>query len=333
MDKRKELIKSEQEDFMSDKWAEIPIFATSLAPLLTSFLSLFSNIIVLSISISVGTHKRPFGKMFTWVLISDVIFFLPKVLSGFKYPKSNFFCSVMGGLTEFGGDASFFWATAFAHALYFVTSQQSIESLQGMYKWYFGFSIGTSAIFTFFGIYLEAVECSEDSLACIHKAEIGKTDWTYIIINDIPFMGSLLLSVMWFFLAAKKINAILRGLPKRETFSLLLYPMVMLICWLPISIASLLLSYHINVGDTALHGLEALANSQGFWDAVVYGGWGQIFQSFRTKCCVQRNRESTAISHECENRLTWEAEAEDSNQSQVVLTGSMGASLITNSQM
>lgn len=115
---------------MDHESMELPIFSSSIAIVLSAAISVVASLIMVTASLCTKQYKDHLAKMAILMLIGDIIFFIPKVVAGQSFEKSETFCRTAAFFIEFGGNSAFFWAPAFAHALYSVAKNERIDILQ-----------------------------------------------------------------------------------------------------------------------------------------------------------------------------------------------------------
>ena len=264
------------------------IFSTEPGPYIAANLSTFSCALILLTFIKRETKNSYWEKMSFYLLLGDFIFFLPKVINGLPIPKSGPFCKVAIMMVEAGGNSAFFWAPVFAHALYILAKHKSVALIEKYWIHYFSFAVVLPIIFGIAIIFPDYVQYDSKDDKCVHYTYEGEVDVGYIVFAHLPTYMAILPCIFYYVLAGRYLRKQLSEEKRAEIFVIGLFPAVLLVCWIPI-----LTFYMIkDFGGSPPDGLElvfqTLANSNGFFDALVYGGTFKFLRTLFVQSCFKK---------------------------------------------
>lgn len=281
----------------------MPLFPIHTGPVICAALSAIACLLMLLTACFSGLHKEVFGKMACWILLGDLFFFIPKIIAGFSYEKTLLFCKFMGFSTEIGRTSSFFWAAMFAHAFSLVLKYQDpniVGEFMGAYNLFANLG---GALFAFTSVLTPLVLLDSDKLACVHEVYKGEVDYLYIIFADGPLIIGCGLTIWWYIVAIFRLRRFLSRDLSRDEISLMLYPLIMLICWLPNLVVNVMTFFDFEPSDELLITLEAVAHMQGLLDALVYGGSKKMLRQIKKGPCAcikrqKRPHNSSALANQ-----------------------------------
>lgn len=255
--------------------------------------------ILLLISLVAKLYKGPLGTMSFYVLLSDFLFGFPKVIAYFQPPTSFNSCNILQGISHYGLIASFFWAAFFGHAVLSMMKYQDIENLSKYISYYFILGNILPITTTIGSMYTDFIEYLPESNLCVHKVILDELDYQYIIYTSIPLLISCVLSIIWYILAAFRLKQLVEGQSNLDYIGLMLYPAVLLICWLPNLTINTIMQLGRTVDSSVVTGFQILGNSQGIFDSMVYGGSKKIIQKVREQ--IQKCRRRSNSKETCSN--------------------------------
>ena len=268
---------------------DITFFPMEYPFVLAPAVSALASFIVMIVCLCNDPFKTPLGKMLFHINLADFFFCFPKSLTAFILPSSDIFCKLIQLVTQFGLISSAVWGALFGHTLMIFSQRLGTEKLSNCMKYYYIFALILPAILSFLGLVTKYVNYSETEEACIHRVYHSRPDYHYIFFIDIPLLSACFFSVLWYLLAAKQLKKMLSKQETKFLFTLIVYPAILLVCWVPILTTNALIMYGLNVKKGLYVAFQALDHMQGLLDAVVYGG-GML------KICG-RGRENTRSSY------------------------------------
>lgn len=296
----------------------IPFFPTSITYMICPLFSFTAAGIVLVISLKQRIYKEPLGKMIIFLLLADFLFGSSKVIAYFGYifgqRKSPMICSILNILSHTNLMCSFFWATLFGHAFYVIIDSSRTEVVKKYMKTYFFVaillpilhSIGTE--FTTYTVY------DENTNTCIHTVVIGEVDWQYIFFTDTPLFICCCLSLYWYTKTVRRLKGLIANESGKELLTLGLYPAILIVCWGPMLVTSLMLSFGHRLPQWVTSTAQALGQLHGFFDAAVYGGSKKFARDLFKGLCRCWEKKKRNESESSNHRLT-----EDATRLQIAL--------------
>ena len=251
---------------------EIYFYPISIGDSISTFLSAVATCLVVILGSAYKIHEKPLGKMILTVNFLDLIFCLTK-LSVFVFPPSSTpYCKVLQAFSQSSLLASILWGTFFGHVLFRVVKYQRIEAIQSPFKWYVLISVVTAGGLGLATAFTEFIHYSDTKKACVHPVTAGTLDVTNLVFGVIPIGTCCFSGIAWYVLAAvilRNSRIVLKG---RDLLALLVYPGIIIICWMPeltVNMTASLVGF--NVSDVLNGILQNIFLLQGFLDAVVYG--------------------------------------------------------------
>lgn len=264
---------------MDHESMELPIFSSSIAIVLSAAISVVASLIMVTASLCTKQYKDHLAKMAILMLIGDIIFFIPKVVAGQSFEKSETFCRTAAFFIEFGGNSAFFWAPAFAHALYSVAKNERIDILQKNFVYYLLFAVAFPLPYALYAAIFCSIDYNRETEQCFHISINGVFDYQYAFVAIVPFFIASVPTIFYYVKASRHLRKYIRGAAYyKDILTLFLYPAILLVCWTPILTVSILWSIGYKPATELFIIFEALANLQGLFDALAYGSSKKFFK-------------------------------------------------------
>ena len=283
---------------MSDQdYNDVKFFPPGIYFAIASALSSVTSSLVSILCLRTGLYKDALGFMIFAINFSDAIFFTVKLFASIFQPQSEGSCDLALSIGYYGLISSVFWSALFGHALYTVSRKQSPYTLPKYTLIYKIVALGLPLALTFLQVPTNLIIYSPEAGACVHRFYQNKADITYISFMYLPIGGSLLMSIVWYVMAAFKFKKMVNRANSTEMFTLLIYPAILLLCWGPIFIKNFLVVLDIKLSDGLSFAIQITSLLQGFFDALVYGvskkRYKQICSFLICKKGLPRRRAST----------------------------------------
>lgn len=280
----------------NQEYTDVKFFPPGIYFALSCGLSAVASVIVSIACLLTGLHKELLGLMIFAINFADAIFFTVKLFASALQPQGAFACDLALSIGYFGLISSVFWSALFGHALYIVSRSQNYQALPKYSKIYQVFAFGLPLLLALFQLPTNFVIFSSESNACVHRFYQNAVDYVYLAFIYIPIGGSMVLSIIWYLLAALKFKRMVNTDNSTEIFTLLIYPAILLICWGPIFIKNLLVIFNIQMSAELTFCIQIVSLLQGFFDALVYGVSKRRFKQFckHVRCLAKKQRK---ISH------------------------------------
>lgn len=280
------------------EYVEVVLFPIGMPYLISPILSGIATFIVIVCCIIFKSYKEPLGLMIFGITISDFAFCYVKTVYSIWLPSTDFMCKLAQGIGQYGVVSSVLWGAFFGHALLLITRSFQIDVLKTVTKYYLFFAVtvplglATLSIMTDYVVY-ENVNGVE---RCIHKVYKGSVDVTFAVFTTIPLLIGCILSIVWYAMAAKKLKQVIQGDNAKHLLTLIVYPAIMLGCWLPVLGNFTLSPFGLESSAETRALFQAIDQMQGLLDALIYGGskHALITKFFLMLFCKKR-RASNAV--------------------------------------
>ena len=256
----------------------VAFFSTELQFKICVGLSLSFTLLMLLLSLTSKLYKEILGKMVFLILLADFFFVLPKLIAFFDFRKSYWKCNIMQAISHFGLISSFLWSACFGHALLTLTKRENISDVKNNMTLYISLAVLSPFLSTVISMYTGFVVYLDETNTCVHQVVVGQTDYQYILFTDVPLLLACSFSLFSYICAARDIRRLMSPEYRKEVLTLMVYPGILLLCWLPNLIVNAMLIAGIRTSTTLNTDLQVLAHLQGFLDALVYGGSRNVLE-------------------------------------------------------
>ena len=259
----------------SDHDVVIPILQSDTELVVTAAISTLTCLAAFIILLR-QKPQDPFVKLSIGLIISDFIYFLPKSIVAFSFLRGDFFCTAATVIVETGKCLAFAFSVIFAYSFYLVAKISDGGSvINKKIQTFFYVSIIPSVLMGLLTIVFQYIKYDPQNNDCRRPVtgHSGALDYKYIILATIPMAMATLANIVfivWGYILSR------RNPTKSTCRSLslmLLYPGVILVCWIPIFCVATL-GYFSDSGrltQKSYNAVETLVNLQGTLDVLVYG--------------------------------------------------------------
>lgn len=259
---------------LSADYTDVIFYPVRFPWAITPIISCIATFLVIVGSILTNSYKTHLGKMILLLNLADFIFAATKTVGSLVVPQTDLLCSILNSSAHFGVVSSVVWGVCFGHALLMAAKSQT-TSVSQYFQTY-------RVVALLLPLVLAVTMCFSDYVItdgknhCVHRLPMGKFDTSYFIYAQVPLLSCCALSLAFYVLAFCRF----KGLEIQGTsYILILYPAIMLLCWLPIMSASVTVLLGVNVSSKLVAFFEAMGQLQGFLDAIAYGGVTRIARS------------------------------------------------------
>ena len=253
------------------QYSERIMFLPPSPLMIVPILSSLTTFLVIVFGIKSKSHKDTFGKMVIGISASGFLFSFPKWIGSVFPPTIQASCKILQVIAQFGLVSEVMWGAAFGHAFLTISQTYTLETISNKIKYYFFFSVLIPFGLAFGSIFTDLVEISETSGECVNRIKLGQFDYLFLIFMTLPITGSILLSCFFYFKAARNIRNFVIDSNPSYLFVLVIYPAISIICWLPITTVNVLNYFGVTVSPTVATSCQAIDQSQGLIDSIVYG--------------------------------------------------------------
>ena len=256
---------------------------------ISMLLSIVGIVFILFSVLYLRLYMYPLAKMVAFISLADLLFTVPNIVLMYVPTITSSMCQVGLFISHYGMLNSFCWATCFAHGFYSIVSTKSEDSLSRRFKTYLILStlgplpvdiVAIQANFVRYGL-------RDNRGVCYQPTTAGQIDVAITLTNQFPFVIVLLACLYFSIASIRKINSIFGGFLKSwKALTILQYPAILCICWGPVIFSSLLVQLGTvrQINSNIMIFFEAMAKSQGFCNAIVYGLSKRVISSYKKKC-------------------------------------------------
>lgn len=292
------------------------LFPIEMPYLIAPIVSMFSTAMVLIVGLIYKSYKAPLEAMIMWINFADFVFSLSKTVGSVFDILSPGTCLILQITSQFGMISSVFWGAFFAHALLTASYHQETQIIVKNHRAYLIFAVYLPIIMVSSLIFLRFSEYSDKM--CIHKVYEDQFDYGYIFLTAVPAIISCCLSITWYLMAARRIKSMISMEGSKELLTLIVYPAILVICWLLPMTIYLCLALGCSINPIWVNIGQTMDQLQGVLDAIVYGGSkNNLRQICKCKCKVRQIN-----SNQSSEKSLSLSESEDISKLRVPLRGS-----------
>lgn len=256
----------------------------------SNILSIVGSLFNMSTTVILKITHHTLGKMVVALSAMDLIYNFLNVLTDITKPN-EFLCAGEGAIMFFGFGGSLFWSCCFAHSLYINVKCSNIEVLDTYFKRYTllslvaAVSVSGSALISRFTVLTEN--------GCGHQTPPNEFDVSLLVVFILPVALAV---VFCLFCYVMVING-LRMFKDRLHLELLVYPLILIVCYFPYISLSLYkqIAHDPGASSDFLILANILTTSQGFLNAFAYGLSRRILDGYKKKCCATRNPSTLSV--------------------------------------
>ena len=220
------------------------------------------------------------GKMVIYLSLADLVSSIPVIPGLEAAMSSNIICQSITFLLNAGYGSSLCMTCCFAHALY-VIIRSDAQNLVNYLRFYQITTVGVGSIIGTLAIFTGMNEIRGDQ--CRSSQPGPGTDWSLLVVIAIPTFVSVICCGIIYILFIRQI----RELGARTNIGLMLYPAILVVCYVPYLIAE----YLPNSPAWLIFMSTMLGNSQGLLNSLAYGLSKDILTAYRNKFCRKRQDE------------------------------------------
>lgn len=295
---------------------DVVFFPIMMPYLICPALSSLASFVMITLILVSKFHKESLGIMLLSVNIADFLFCFPKAMTYLIRPWDDAFCRLVQFVSHAGLISSVIWGFLFAHAMLKVITKQKFEVIRELLKPYILLSVILPVILSAQCLFSDYIIYHDDTNTCIHKVQAGVFDYKSLLFTGIPIVTCCVLSLIWYSFAAKMLKNFMNNSNAIYTWTLVIYPAILLICWMPSLMMNSLITFGMKPNAFLLEVFQALDQTQGFWNAVVYGiSKGSVRRAISRFCCWKV--ESDPVVHRGIKVSLIVSDSEDMNYSDI----------------
>lgn len=263
-------------------------FKIILANRIADSLSILGCLFNLFTTVLLKASDYTLGKMVVLLCITDLIYNGISVIQSF-HQIENWMCQTTTFFSFFGYAGSLCCTICFAHALYVSVTYDQVKAIDSFLKLYVMSSCVTGLAGATLSVVLGYAVVDNEVQLCLHRktAETGEIiDWAMLVIVLIPLIIALLICSLCYLAIIRKLKKFNK---KRSYLELFLYPLILVICYLPGAIKALYESLaNDDVSEAWDIAVNVLFNLQGFLNAFAYGLSQRIMRGYKEKICRKK---------------------------------------------
>lgn len=263
-------------------------FKIILANRIADSLSILGCLFNLFTTVLLKASDYTLGKMVVLLCITDLIYNGISVIQSF-HQIENWMCQTTTFFSFFGYAGSLCCTICFAHALYVSVTYDQVKAIDSFLKLYVMSSCVTGFAGATLSVVLGYAVVDNEVQLCLHRktAETGEIiDWAMLVIVLIPLIIALLICSLCYLAIIRKLKKFNK---KRSYLELFLYPLILVICYLPGAIKALYESLaNDDVSEAWDIAVNVLFNLQGFLNAFAYGLSQRIMRGYKEKICRKK---------------------------------------------
>ena len=255
--------------------------------LITPALSAFATLIAILNCLFTKLYNDPLQKMVLFINLADFLYCATYLSSIFITTYTDTYCRITFPVYVFGNQSAMIWAAMFGHGLYTYIKTRKIEKLSSNLKYYMFFAVLLPLLFAAsISAFTDYQKSDPQRHACVHKIE-GEPDYSSLFILFLPLYLYFLLNLIFYAVAIKKLRGLLKEENQGGVLILAMYPAVLILCYVPCGVGYLYSFFGGKVSTPVRNWLYSVAQLQGFFDAIVYGGGiTNVCKKFKRMICI-----------------------------------------------
>lgn len=251
-----------------------------------SLLGCFFNLIT---TVWLDHSQKDIARMIIGLSVLDIINNTMSMIVVLVTYAANTFCQILTFLEYFGYGGSLVLTCCFAHALYVGTQGVRTQFLREYFRIYGIMAISAGIALATLTVATEYDQVDPANGFCWHYIHHEGFDWKDFCVSTLPLSFSIGFCAFCYLSVIKQ----LRNAIGRTFLELLLYPLILIVCYLP----WVSWTVYASIAQTDKIPFAWLfiatigSNSQGLFNAFAYGLSRRIVVGYREKCCNRRSRE------------------------------------------
>lgn len=261
---------------------------------ISPIISMIANALVLITFVFVKKSANPLHSMIFAVNLMDLLFCLPKVLSMVVLPSSTLYCHVFQTMAQCAMQSSMLCSAFFGHAFWIFSKDYKFDRVRQLRKYYFMICMLVPllvAICSFIDPYAE-YDSEKKCVLHIFRNEVI-SNLPFLMFFCAPIITSITLSIIFYIMAANNLRRFVRTTNANNLLTLIIYPAIIIVCWMPISITNAVVILGGNPSKYFVLSIQFLAHLQGLFEAIVYSQsktW--LKAAWRFLCCYKADPKS-----------------------------------------
>lgn len=277
----------------SQEFDEIVLFPNDPLSLILLSLSIVSSLVVLVVCVVYKLYRQPLEFMVTWTTFAHVTGSVIELILGAPFGKTALDCKIATVVELFSDISTFHWTSFFGHALITTIKTQNMDAIVRYKLRYFLFGTIVPLFYSLVNFFQKWIDVSNN--ICVYRIPRQGHEGILFVLSTIPFYIMFGLCLWWYIRAIIRMRKELDKEYRSQAFVLLLFPGILIVCWLPDLVLNMLIYLQFVPSTTAFTVMKLLDYSQGFLDSMVYGISRNVFKYARKqlrKCRKRFNKNS-----------------------------------------
>lgn len=250
-------------------------------------LSIMGSLFNIGTTMFLKTSHRSVERMVIGISLMDLIYNVVCLISSSVQVSDATICQAETFIMMFGYGGSIAWTCCFAHALYISLRASQVLKLEKYVNYYLLISMVVGAVIGTISVLTEFDHIDPGTQTCRYHQYQAGFDWTDLLVIALPINLAVVFCGVCYLSVIKK----LREIGARMHLELLLYPLILIICYFPFMV----LGFY-STGGSSPYSLMlvsgTLSDLQGLFNGFAYGLSRKIARGYRNRCCKKRVRAS-----------------------------------------
>lgn len=264
-----------------------------IANISANVLSLLGCVFNLFTTFLLRASNRTIATMVIGLSVLDMLNNITSLIAVTMTYPSNAICQIVTFFEYFGYSGALVLTCCFAHSLYIGIKGVGPQSLDNYLKIYLILTGIAGLILASYAVISEYDKVDPKSGFCWHYHGGQGFDWEDLIISTLPLAMSIIYCIYCYISVIRHLKSIVG----RDFLELLLYPVILIVCYLPWVSWAIYQSF-ITMDKMPFAWLLMAAigsNSQGLFNAFAYGLSRRIVQGYNVKCCKKRHEREVPL--------------------------------------
>lgn len=255
------------------------------AGFISSIISTVGSIINIIALIILRKKSGPFAKLLFAIALSDIVFGVGNIIEAKLVVSSDFDCRILFFGENFGFFSSIAWTCCFAHYIFATIKYNTVDLIEKYFNQYIliatSLALGISVVLFFD----EDYKIYPPTGTCWAEVEFKNFGWIEFVGFDIPCLCGITYCGMLYFKIIKILNSMGAGVH----YEMMLYPLMLAVCFLPwviLDIFTLIADVSPNYWFILIS--LVMWNSQGSLNTILYCSSGQVKNECKGRCTKKK---------------------------------------------
>lgn len=226
--------------------------------------------IFLLIGLATKSFTRNIPRIIFLISLSSTIYALAFILVAYVHTSA---CTVIAAMEEFGYISSLLWSCFFSHAIKTILEREDVSQLDQYMNYYYILGVILPLPFVAISIVHDLNLSPEvfDNQVCYQALPMNRTDYKYPSLIIAPLLLAIGYWLYCFVRAKRSLHSLyLKIGQKGQIRSMTVYPMIVALCWAPLTVANLVYLFKCMELNDWNYWMELLARMPPFFIGIVY---------------------------------------------------------------